>query len=463
MKKKRESAREIVFDCKRTAITRNISRRSLWLKKLSYGPKLRHKSVRCMGPVARRLSWIIILLFAFWVLMPPASHAATAGVGLSGAGGLSGLGGLYGILDGLYDELVPMSTRLIGVARSLAGFAALWYISVRVWRHLAKAEPVDVYPLLRPFAIGLAILFFLPLVNLMNGLLRPVDIATRSMAGDSRKAILLHIKYEEQVGTSPATAAAGLNPVDNASAADMSIYETPDENGESSGIINDSTTFSAGLRSSFSFLNLKYTFKTVMVSLVSMLYEAAALCINTIRTFYLIILTILGPIVLGLSVFDGFRHTLLHWLARYINIYMWLPVANIFGGITTRILEHMLLADQDFLSSTAYVIFMLIAIVGYTTVPSIASYIVQVGGHDGLISRISQASALSAETATGMASAAAGMMGDYMSGGGHRYSHNYSQSAGSASASRHQSGTGGGMPTGNSSSSASGSLPGTGY
>ena len=51
------------------------------------------------------------------------------------------------------------------------------------------------------------------------------------------------------------------------------------------------------------------------------------LCINTLRTFSLIVLAILGPLVFGLAVFDGFGHTLTVWLARYINVFLWLPVA----------------------------------------------------------------------------------------------------------------------------------------
>ncbi len=44
-----------------------------------------------------------------------------------------------------------------------------------------------------------------------------------------------------------------------------------------------------------------------------------------------------GPLVFGLSIFDGFQHTLRQWLARYVNVFMWLPVANIFGAITAKI------------------------------------------------------------------------------------------------------------------------------
>ena len=68
---------------------------------------------------------------------------------------MQALNSLHGILDRLYDEMIPLSSRLINVARALAGFAALWYIAYRVWGHIARAEPIDMYPLLRPFALGL--------------------------------------------------------------------------------------------------------------------------------------------------------------------------------------------------------------------------------------------------------------------------------------------------------------------
>lgn len=38
-------------------------------------------------------------------------------------------------------------------------------------------------------------------------------------------------------------------------------------------------------------------------------------------TFYMIVLAILGPLVFGIAVFDGFQHTLTVWIARYLNIF----------------------------------------------------------------------------------------------------------------------------------------------
>ena len=126
-----------------------------------------------------------------------------------------------------------------------------------------------------------------------------------------------------------------------------------------------------------------------IAELLNILFQAAALCLDTIRTFKLIVLAILGPLCFGLSVFDGFQHTMKQWIARYVNVFMWLPIANIFGAIIAKIQVNMItLANAGQLqgnafgnTSTAYLIFLLIGILGYFTVPSIANYIMNVGGH----------------------------------------------------------------------------------
>ena len=50
---------------------------------------------------------------------------------------------LHEVLEKLYDDMMPLCSRLIGVGRGIAGFAATWYIASRVWGHIARAEPVD--------------------------------------------------------------------------------------------------------------------------------------------------------------------------------------------------------------------------------------------------------------------------------------------------------------------------------
>jgi len=293
------------------------------------------------------------------------------------------------VLERLFDEMLPLSGRLIDVGRAIGGFAALWYIAVRVWKQIARAEGIDFFPLLKPFAIGMAILLYPSVIGLMNGVLKPLETGTRQMASNSHKAIQEHIRHRENSikEASPDAMYPDAGP-------DTEKYEQPDGSSDDGGMFS-------GLRSAFSLFNIKSFIKTFVSEIFHILYSAASLCINVIRTFYLIILAILGPIAFGLSIFDGFHNSLSNWFARYIHVYLWLPVANVFGAICSKILENMMVLDQDFFSSTAYLIFLVIAIVGYTTVPSVSGYIVQAGGNDSLLSKVNtstqQAAAIAAK------------------------------------------------------------------
>jgi conjugative transposon TraJ protein len=310
------------------------------------------------------------------------------------------------VLERLYEEMLPLCSRLIDVGRGLAGFGAMWYIASRIWRHIANAEPVDFYPLLRPFALGLAILLFPSVLTLINSVLKPTVTGTAAMMEGSNNAIAYLLKKkEEAIRQTPAWQM--YVGIDGGGDRDKWYrYTHPDgtEEGVLDGIGNDIKFAMA--KASYNFRN---SIKQWMSEILHVLYAAAALCINTIRTFYLIVLAILGPIVFGFSVFDGLTHTLTIWIARYINVFLWLPVANIFGSIIGKIQENMLKMDiqqvnqygDTFFNSsdTAYLIFMIIGIVGYFTVPSVASYIVHASGANALLYKTTSLVSGGAQTA----------------------------------------------------------------
>src|SRR5690348_3545613 len=83
----------------------------------------------------------------------------------------SEISSLHSVLQQLYDDMIPLCSELIGVGRGIAGFAATWYIAARVWRHVANAEPVDFYPLFRPFVLGFAVLIFPSTLDIINGIM----------------------------------------------------------------------------------------------------------------------------------------------------------------------------------------------------------------------------------------------------------------------------------------------------
>ena len=78
--------------------------------------------------------------------------------------------------------------------------------------------------------------------------------------------------------------------------------------------------------------NLEKKIRDTFRSLLELIFAAASLLIDTVRTFFLVVLSILGPLSFALSVYDGFQGTLTHWLSKYICVYLWLPVADLFSA-----------------------------------------------------------------------------------------------------------------------------------
>jgi len=73
-----------------------------------------------------------------------------------------------------------------------------------------------------------------------------------------------------------------------------------------------------------------------------------------------------------------------------LHVYLWLPVANIFGSLLNQIQQEMIRLDIAQLAATgqtsfsptdaAYIIFLVMGIVGYFTVPSVTHYIIRSAG-----------------------------------------------------------------------------------
>ena len=241
---------------------------------------------------------------------------------------------LHTILRVLYDDMMVLCYPMSQVAMAIAGIGALLYIAYRVWQSLAQAEPIDLFPLMRPFAIGICILFFPTLVlGSLNGILSPLVKATHSlMAG-----------------------------------------QTLDRMNEE--------------RSSWSVKGL--IFKG-LAWILELLFAAASVILDVLRTFYLVVLSLLGPIAFAISVFDGFQSTLTQWLTKYVSIYLWLPISDLFSAIIARLQSLAMRHDTELMeqgynwyvdwSSSLNLIFMLVAVCGYLCIPSIASWVVQANG-----------------------------------------------------------------------------------
>ena len=238
----------------------------------------------------------------------------------------------------LYDQMMPLCGNMIGIAKGIAGLGALFYVAYRVWQSLSRAEPIDVYPLLRPFAIGLCIMFFPSVVlGTINSIMSPVVQGTNGMLQsetlDMQKYAEIKDKLEyEAMRRNPETAYL----VDN------EIFE---EKLDQLGITDVGEI--AGMYIERGLYQTKKWIREAFREILEIVFKAAALIIDVIRTFFLIVLSILGPLAFAISVWDGFQSTLTQWITRYISVYLWLPVSDLFSTILARLQSLMLQSDIE--------------------------------------------------------------------------------------------------------------------
>lgn len=290
---------------------------------------------------------------------------------------------LHTILESLYNEMMPLCEDMLDVAKGLAGLGALFYVSVRVWQSLARAEPIDLYPLLRPFALGICFLLFPTLVlGTMNSILNPIVQGTHKMLEGQTLDMQQYREQKDKLEKE----AMMRNPETAYLVSDEEFDRQIDELGWS---VKDTGT-RMGMYVEAGMYSLEKTIRDAFRSLLELLFAAASLLIDTVRTFFLVVLSVLGPIAFAISVWDGFQSTLSQWFTRYISVYLWLPVSDLFSCMLAKI--QVLMLHNDILelqnnpdysldnSNCVYIIFMLIGIIGYFTVPTVAGWIVQAGG-----------------------------------------------------------------------------------
>ena len=320
---------------------------------------------------------------------------------------------LHTILRSLYQEMMPLCSNMAGVAKGIAGLGALFYVAVRVWQSLARAEAIDVYPLLRPFAVGFCIMFFPTVVlGTINGVLSPVVQGTNRML---ESQTLDMNKYREQKDKLEYEAM-----MRNPETAYLVSNEEFDKQLEELGWSPGDMVTMAGMYIERGMYNMKKGIRDFFREILELMFQAAALVIDTIRTFFLVVLAILGPIAFAISVWDGFQSTLTQWICRYIQVYLWLPVSDMFSTILAKIQVLMLQSDIERMqadpnfsldsSDGVYIVFMIIGIIGYFTIPTVAGWIIQAGGMGSYGRNVNQTAGRAGSMAGSVAGAAAGNM-----------------------------------------------------
>lgn len=273
-------------------------------------------------------------------------------------------------LEAIYTEMLAFTSQFINLGRAIGGLGALLYISSRVWGHIARAEPVDLFPLLRPFAIGLAILLFVPLCGALRGITMAVAHGTDSIrVGQLTEVNRLTAQRDQLAAAAKQKSDLEINKEYEAELANLGALDLD----RRASLAMNQMQYSVGQQ-----------FREWVKSILELGALAAKLAISLISTFLLVLLSIAGPLAFGIAIIPGFGGGIMKWLGYFITISLWVPVANIYASVLAHVQVTMLVKNIEQLqnggtaesSDIAYLCMLVLAIVGYIMVPKAAEMLV---------------------------------------------------------------------------------------
>lgn len=267
-------------------------------------------------------------------------------------------------------------------ARAIGMIGATIYIFSRIWGPIAMGEPINFFPLMRPFVLLIAIIFSNPLCNSLELIFKDIDristldyhMSTSRAKIDQaivlrEKEYLKYVQLREQMQTDRY-----LDAFKNEDGS-LNVGSTIDPVGTLGGVFVQNMTDDAidGMQEAF-------------VKMMVYIFDGAGLIgyflITLFSLFLTNILTFVAPLAFAFAIFDGFANNAAEWFAKYINAKLMVLICKAYT-IFTYYLEQPFIANslEWATGRTAlYIIVVFVSVIGYFFVPTMANMALSVGG-----------------------------------------------------------------------------------
>ncbi len=300
-------------------------------------------------------------------------------------------------INTLFDKCVNQISGVTEICFLLCGLFALGYFANILLKTWAKGKAIDFNSLLRPFVIGIICLNFSWVYGLVDDIFNPINEYTATIANTESPEMTENRNRLTQVKKEFIAA-------ENAAKSEDGFWK---------GVfsVNSISGFFDNL-----YMNVMDLLLNGLQYIAGIAFGAVKLIIRAISISFRIVLIVFGPFAFALSVLPIFKDNWKSWLSKYINVCLFIPIANLMDVIVAQLhntlnSQHIDIYSQaikmldkdvsqvDSLLTTitiSYIIFMVAFIILYLMIPSIASYIVSASGMENLTGGITLAGSAAA-------------------------------------------------------------------
>ena len=362
------------------------------------------------------------------------------------------------MLERVYNVIFERAGIFVDIACFIGAMGAIVMISTHVYGRMLRGKSIYLSEVFRPLIILAALILYTPLIQTVNLALEPTLNATKALVNGERDVLdnVLDEMLANDVKSgqtraynSPNIGLMGPN-MDGSFEAYLEAYSLEDDAGWFG--TDRIGQFLAWKMESYLY-KIRWMVRMALFWLLGFLYTAVVFCLSAVRTFTLSVLALVGPLALGFSLWSPFSRSFVTWLGRYIAVYLWLPVANIFGFLITTVMTEFNLVHIETVRAGGnavafssldilYAIMLVTGIVGYIAVPSITAYVITASGASSLLSGAAGAGRMAAGAVGGaVVSGASGAFAGGSSGVGGGSGGSGGGGGASASASEASAGT----------------------
>lgn len=290
---------------------------------------------------------------------------------------------INGILADLVNDFSAHAGVFLIPAKIIAGIGAIIAVYMVYKKSVTDGEKVNMNEIYRIFALYLGILFYGTFIGLINAPLNLMSNSIKSVAIDETSNT---DDFFDSFHTDKES--------------DKSIANNQDYNNTLNDYINQSERelgvsleeeveqgFGDKIIEIFNPSNLYEQIQSYLIeaffNVIHFLGVIAILVLNVIRSFFMIVLTYFGIFVLALSMYPGLQNSFFQWLQKYINVFLWLPISYILQGVISKMFTYFQTANPistggiaASLSNTTIALVGLCSIIGFATVPTMSSWLI---------------------------------------------------------------------------------------
>jgi len=301
---------------------------------------------------------------------------------------------VYELFDLLEGYLRGDAAFFLYDAQAIAAIASLCYLAVKGYMYMSGDEKWEIMPLLRPFALGLCIIFWMEFVTVLEYPFEIFEARTEGLYDNTNDEIDLLLLEKNKLTTEMAREISEIaEDVESVSAEDNdSIFG--DFSIDLSGIVDEAKSL---------YLIIMAKFRLLMEQIIQFIvlgfFQGCNYLVHFLQVFFKHILIVLGPIAFALSIFGGFKDSYITWIGRFISVALYSTIARIVLVISLtfvkyalefeiQVLERLMSDENAFILyvtgsgniQTAFVVSLFVGAIALLTVPVVSTWIVNTSG-----------------------------------------------------------------------------------